>query len=163
MSPERQGPLGALMDEYERAAAEFALLIDSLSDEEIAAVRDPAAVEGDSRTIFDVLGHVVRAGFGYANLIREAFGGEREKRTKPTTRTEWLREFHTMLEESAALLDPRGAMTWEETFAITIPAPWGVVYNLEQLLEHAIVHVLRHRRQIERWLARARQEIEELG
>ena len=29
---------------------------------------------------------------------------------------------------------------------------WGQMYNIEQLLEHAIVHVLRHRRQIERFL-----------
>ena len=29
---------------------------------------------------------------------------------------------------------------------------WGQRYDVEQLLEHAIVHVLRHRRQIERFL-----------
>jgi len=26
---------------------------------------------------------------------------------------------------------------------------WNVTYNFEQLMEHAIVHILRHRRQIE--------------
>jgi len=30
--------------------------------------------------------------------------------------------------------------------------PWGQLYDVEQLLEHAIVHILRHRRQIERFL-----------
>ena len=29
---------------------------------------------------------------------------------------------------------------------------WGQLYNVEQLFEHAIVHILRHRRQIERFL-----------
>ena len=29
---------------------------------------------------------------------------------------------------------------------------WGQQYNVEQLMEHAIVHILRHRRQIERFL-----------
>ncbi len=33
-----------------------------------------------------------------------------------------------------------------------IQSRWGVRYDLEQLLEHAIVHVLRHRRQIEKLL-----------
>ena len=28
----------------------------------------------------------------------------------------------------------------------------AIVYNLEQLVEHAIVHLLRHRRQVERFL-----------
>ena len=29
---------------------------------------------------------------------------------------------------------------------------WGQYYDIEQLFEHAIVHILRHRRQIERFL-----------
>lgn len=29
---------------------------------------------------------------------------------------------------------------------------WGQLYDVEQLFEHAIVHILRHRRQIERFL-----------
>jgi hypothetical protein len=28
---------------------------------------------------------------------------------------------------------------------------WGQVFDYDQLLEHAIVHILRHRRQIERF------------
>ena len=28
---------------------------------------------------------------------------------------------------------------------------WGQTYDVEQLYEHAIVHILRHRRQIERF------------
>jgi len=40
--------------------------------------------------------------------------------------------------------------------AVQIRSRWGAVYDLEQLLEHAIVHVLRHRRQIERFLTEPR-------
>lgn len=29
---------------------------------------------------------------------------------------------------------------------------WGQLYDVEQLFEHAIVHILKHRRQIERFL-----------
>jgi len=31
---------------------------------------------------------------------------------------------------------------------------WGPQYDLEQLLEHAVVHILRHRRQIEKFAAK---------
>ena len=31
---------------------------------------------------------------------------------------------------------------------------WGQLYDVEQLMEHAIVHVLRHRRQVERFLGK---------
>lgn len=31
---------------------------------------------------------------------------------------------------------------------------WGQLYDVEQLMEHAIVHVLRHRRQVESFLGK---------
>jgi len=31
---------------------------------------------------------------------------------------------------------------------------WGQRYDVDQLMEHAIMHILRHRRQIERFLLR---------
>jgi hypothetical protein len=45
-------------------------------------------------------------------------------------------------------------MTDEEIMAVSMKVRWGPTYDLEQLLEHAIVHILRHRRQIERFLER---------
>ena len=33
-----------------------------------------------------------------------------------------------------------------------IKTSWGQVYDIEQMMEHAIVHVLRHRRQIEKFI-----------
>jgi uncharacterized protein YlzI (FlbEa/FlbD family) len=36
----------------------------------------------------------------------------------------------------------------------TIKVNWGQCYDVEQLMEHAIVHVLRHRRQIEKFKER---------
>ena len=35
-------------------------------------------------------------------------------------------------------------MSEEEISGTVINSPWGVVYDVEQLLEHAIVHILRH-------------------
>ena len=33
---------------------------------------------------------------------------------------------------------------------------WGQLFDIDQLFEHAIVHILRHRRQIERFLLKLR-------
>jgi uncharacterized damage-inducible protein DinB len=57
-----------------------------------------------------------------------------------------------MLEYTAQTLEGRWEMTDEEIEKIIMQAGWGVTYNLEQLLEHAIVHILRHRRQIEKFV-----------
>ena len=43
-------------------------------------------------------------------------------------------------------------LTFDDGLLIRIESNWGQSYDFEQMLEHAIVHILRHRRQIERFL-----------
>ena len=38
-------------------------------------------------------------------------------------------------------------------FSIKFTSRMGEEYNFEQILEHAVVHILRHRRQIEKFIA----------
>jgi hypothetical protein len=38
-----------------------------------------------------------------------------------------------------------------ELEALRFQVGWGPTYDPEMMLEHIIVHLLRHRRQIERW------------
>jgi uncharacterized damage-inducible protein DinB len=57
-----------------------------------------------------------------------------------------------MIEYTIETLDGKWEMSDEVIERTTIHSLWGVKYDLEQLLEHAIVHVLRHRRQIEKLL-----------
>lgn len=42
-------------------------------------------------------------------------------------------------------------MPEDQIEAVEMTADWGPTYDLEQLIEHAIVHILRHRRQIDKW------------
>jgi uncharacterized damage-inducible protein DinB len=64
-----------------------------------------------------------------------------------------LEQFEAALEYTARTLEGRWLMSDEEITSTVINSPWGVVYDLEQMLEHAIVHVLRHRRQIEKFIS----------
>ena len=43
-------------------------------------------------------------------------------------------------------------MSNEEIEQWKFETKWGVTYDFEQLMEHAIVHILRHRRQISNFL-----------
>ena len=45
----------------------------------------------------------------------------------------------------------RPALSSKEVMDVTFRMPWGQLYDPEILLEHAIVHLLRHRRQLEQW------------
>ena len=58
-----------------------------------------------------------------------------------------------MMNYTIQLIDDYPKMNLEESDNVKkLTTRWGQMYNIEQLLEHAIVHVLRHRRQIERFL-----------
>jgi hypothetical protein len=95
----------------------------------------------------------VTSGYSYALYLREALS---EPGTRPQiplgTRTEGVEQIAAMLAYTAAVLEGRWEMTGEQLAAIRIQSRWGQTYDFEQMLEHAIVHVLRHRRQIERFL-----------
>ena len=70
------------------------------------------------------------------------------------TRTEAPQRLREMLEYAGATLEGRWDLSEEDQSAMHIQSGWGQVYDFEQLFEHAIVHVMRHRRQIERFLRR---------
>jgi hypothetical protein len=46
-------------------------------------------------------------------------------------------------------------MSENEVLALSFPVRWGPTYDPEMILEHAICHLLRHRRQLERWVSRS--------
>lgn len=148
----RKGAVGALMDEYERAAAEFRRVIESLTDEQYTRVVDAETTDENCRSVQTIMSHVVAAGYGYANYIRDVFLLEKPSPLKrPFSHRESLKEFDLMLEYTVATLDGKWELPEEEIVAVSMKVHWGPTYDLEQLLEHAIVHILRHRRQIEKW------------
>lgn len=149
----REGAVGALMDELERAAEELIWLIAELTDEEFEATLQPDAKEEELGSVQRVFNHVVRAGYAHANHIRVAFSSEWAPAVVPLgTRRESPGQLRAMLAYMADTLDGRWRMSDEEISAVVIRARWGPTYDLEQMLEHTIVHVLRHRRHIERFL-----------
>ena len=150
----RPGAIGALMDEYERAARELARVVAGLSDEAFEQLRDAETKDEDCRSIQTILNHVVRSSYGYADMIRAATGqASARPAIGPMSLGESLEGLEAGLAYTAETLEGRWRMTDDEIMAVRMEARWGPVYDLEQLLEHAVLHVMRHRRQIERFLA----------
>ena len=149
----RKGAIGAMMDEYERAAGELSRLLDTIGDDDFVAVRDLETKDEDCRSIQTVMRHVVRAGYGYATKIQVAFGVDAERPEVPlATRLESQSQLAEMLAYTEAMLSDKWNLSEEQMMAVEIHAPWGPTFDFEQMFEHAIVHVLRHRRQLERFL-----------
>lgn len=155
----RRGGVGALMDEYERATAELRRLVETITEDEFERVADAETASEDCRSVQTVMAHVVGGGYGYADYIRGVYSMPSARPPKQlASRRETLAQLDAMLEYTAATLDGKWEMTDEENARAVIHSRWGVTYNLEQLLEHAIVHVLRHRRQVERFLLKLNED-----
>lgn len=149
----RPGAVGAMMDEYEVAAREFLHVLQPLSQRDYERIRDEKTQDASCRSIQAIASHVVASGRSYANYIRTAFGMPTSPRPEnELTRDEIEGQMHAMLAYTVETLESRWLMTDPEIMAVRMKVSWGPEYDMEQLLEHAIVHILRHRRQIERFL-----------
>ena len=151
----RQGAAGALMDEYERAGAELTAVLASISDEEYERIRDTQTKDQNCASIQTIMTHVIRAGYNYAGYMREAWSVQPVVRwDEKVSRADASVQFRAMLAYMVETLSTKWDLTEDEASSMQMKTRWGVVYDFEQLFEHAIVHVLRHRRQIERFLGR---------
>lgn len=149
----REGAVGALMDEYERAAWELRRLFEQIAEDDAVRVVDAQTEDEDCRSVQAIVSHVVNAGYGYADLLRKVFAMPSTRPPKALlSHREALEQLDAMLGYMAETLEGRWRMTDAEMTGAVINAGWGVRYDAEQLLEHAVVHVLRHRRQIEKFM-----------
>lgn len=149
----REGAVGALMDEYERAAWELRRLVEPMAETDVVCVVDSTTEDEDCRSVQTIMSHVVNAGYGYADLLRKVFSIPSTRPPKALlAHREFLEQLDAALAYTAETLEGRWKMTHEEITGVVINTGWGVTYDAEQLLEHAIVHVLRHRRQIEKFM-----------
>jgi len=131
----RKGAIGALMDEYERAASELRRVVEALPEEEFTRIVDSQTSDEDCRSAQTIVAHVVSAGYGYASGIRKAFSATADRpRKRLLSYHEALPELEAMLEDTRHTLDGRWEMTAEAISGTVISAPWGVTYDLEQLL-----------------------------
>jgi len=150
----RKGGIGAVMDEYERAAAEFKNLITRISESDFVKIVDTDTKDEDCRSVQTIVSHVTNSGYGYANYVRDLFAiPKNSPERRLLSQKEFLTEFEKMLVYTSETLEGKWEYSDDEIQKVKMVVRWGPKYDLEQLLEHAIVHILRHRRQIKKFIA----------
>jgi uncharacterized damage-inducible protein DinB len=140
------------MDEMERAAGELKHLIERIAEDDFTRIVDTQTRSDDCRSVQTIMSHVVRAAYGYADYIREQFAIA-STRPEPAllSRHESLEQLDAALRYTEQTLEGRWEMSDEEISRTVINSRWGVVYDVEGLMEHAVMHIWRHRRQIEKF------------
>ncbi len=154
MHPGRSGPFGALMDEYARAAEDFCRVVETFDPPRFMTERasnNPNTVSPKSICV-----HACGAAHRYAHYIRKARGQDFvEPYDLDPARIGSPRDVRGALAEgitfTEATVEPLLNAPQEEIQGLTFTVRWGPVYDPEMILEHAVCHLLRHRRQLERW------------
>lgn len=140
------------MDEYERVSLELKNLLITITQEEFTKIIDPLTKDEDCRSIQSVIKHVVGAGYRYADQICIFL-------KKPVENHNYhiynlvhaFDEIENLISYTSKLVENNLMMTKDEIISARHETRWGY-YDIEMMFEHAIVHILRHRRQIERLL-----------
>lgn len=149
----RKGAVGAMMDEYERAVDELMTIVTTAGAEAYVFIADSETENEECRSIQTMVSHVVDAGYAYMNDLRPLFSMDVEPYEFALIEFAKLPgEMEKMLEYTIATLEGRWELGYAEIDEIVRVSPSGYRQDLEQLLEHAIVHVLRHRLQTEKFL-----------
>jgi uncharacterized damage-inducible protein DinB len=158
----RQGAVGALLHEYERAILELQKIIEGISDKELITVIDSKTTDLNCKSIQAILSHVVSSAYGYATNIHKLKGHNINRPDKlfHSTVKEYQQDLTKVFEFTTTVFNDVEDNELEQfDNSKKLLTSWGQVYDIEQMTEHAIVHILRHRRQIE-WFKIALQELE---
>ena len=158
------GAITALLDEYEKTITEFIVLLDYITDEELVTVVDYQTKDLNCISIQTILTHLVKAGYNYTMEIRRYLGETVDFKSPVTlSTTEAYQEaIKTMFQANVTLFKDYPDAPLEVTkYEHKMKVRWGQTYDIEQLMEHAIVHILRHRRQVENFLKKLQQPASE--
>lgn len=99
-------------------------------------------------------GHVLRAARGYLTWIGEFVGRPVKDVDAETDPVSLARKGRAFMDEVLAAWRRHLALLEDrEMTPATRKSRWGEDYNIEQMLEHAVVHPMRHRIQLERLMA----------
>lgn len=150
------GAVGAILDEYERALNELMDAILEVSKNDLVVICDPNTEDKDCRSIQTILTHVVQSGYTYVVEIRKWLNEEVSYYEKVFYNdvNDYKDALRSMFRYTEKLFDeyPNIFTNDVNTPDKPIQCRWGEAYSAEQLMEHAIVHILRHRRQIEKFI-----------
>lgn len=152
----RKGSIGAILDEYEIAIADLKKTIKKISDADLVKIVDRKTRDRNCRTIQGVLSHVVICGYFYPIRILKHKFPDKDFSFPKIVYLNKISEYNKALDEmfkfnveALSKINEKEMLQPDPTKQIQ--TGWGS-YDYEQIMEHAIVHIYRHRRQIRKFM-----------
>ncbi|MTH13993.1 DinB family protein [Flavobacterium sp. LC2016-01] len=149
----RKGAVGALLDIYEQAILDLQNVIKNIPDNALTNIIDEKTTNEDCKSVQTILSHVVSSGYSYAISIQNLKGHnlQRPEKIFHLTIAEYLNDLKNVFDFTESIFrEIKDEELEQYDDSLKIKTGWGQLYDIEQLMEHAIVHILRHKRQIEK-------------
>ncbi len=145
--------LVALLEEYKKATIPYKEILQSVSLSNFNTIFDAKTEDADCKSIQTITFHIIHSGHTYANYINTISTKKwYEYDSLVDCPKKGIIEIDKMLVYTESSFKEIWNKTNEEIDTWKFETRWNVTYNFEQLMEHAIVHILRHRRQVELFL-----------
>lgn len=146
------GIISALMHEYRIAIDDFKQHLSGITPQQLTTIVDKHTANKDCTSVQAICTHVVYCGYNYITMMDIHLGNENSpwpERQYLNTVEEYNQALDTLLEKNIAFFENVAnsqMQQYEPEQKLT--TFWGQLYDFEQLMEHAIIHLYRHRRQI---------------
>lgn len=151
----RSGVIGSLLDEYQNVIDDLKQNIAEVNDNELIKIMDKETSNKDCISIQSILTHIIMCGSYYITMI-DIHRGNADSIWPVRKKYKTVAEYNNALDEMMIHTNRFFDEVSESEMSQFDPSKkiltfWGQLYDIEQLMEHAIVHVSRHRRQIQKF------------
>jgi len=152
----RPGALGAVMDLYEQEVSIFLQMMrDKVKAEHWDVIVDHDTKDPDCKSIQTICQHIVGAAEYYVDLMKKAEDKEYEIKhiaIELPSKATFLPRLEKAMERQREHFKGRWDMSDDDIEALPIKTGWGNYMDPETLMEHAVLHIMRHHRQILRFV-----------
>ena len=147
----KKSAVNAILEVYKKVIIDLKIYLNTISDEQLVLILDSNTKNNDCKSIQNILSHTINAGYSYLNYIQK---NRDVSFVKPESIfASSVIEYQNGLEE----LFHQTVFVFQDIFdeelekykeSDKILTGWNQYYDIEQIMEHAIVHIMRHQLQI---------------
>ena len=154
MNEKTKNAVNAILEVYQNAIEDLQFSIKNISADNLIKVVDLQTSNPDCKSIQTILAHVISSGYSYCVYIQNSLGKDvkRPEKILRLSVDEFINDLNKVIEFTQETFIEIYDFELEKfENSKKIKTSWQQTYDIEQMMEHAIVHVLRHKRQIEKF------------
>ena len=154
MNEKTKNAVNAILEVYQNAIEDLQFSIKDISADKLIKVVDLQTSNPDCKSIQTIVAHVISSGYSYCVYIQNSLGKDvkRPEKILRLSVDEFINDLNKVIEFTQETFIEIYDFELEKfENSKKIKTSWQQTYDIEQMMEHAIVHVLRHKRQIEKF------------